>query len=300
MIQVNLEIIILLYIYIKFVFPQAGVTFKMYKRISILILFIVLGTFQTADALERDRLGLVKEGEFSLLTGMKYQEGDYGTPDSTSLLSIPLSVTYRKTNFSFFASIPLLFASSEGDIVINSKTTMPKMTSSPTTSGSSKNTATGIGDTLLSGSYYFAPEFRKETEYRLTAVYKLATADEDKGFGTGEDDISFEAGITKSMDEYALSGTLGYEINGDSSDFNYYDVFYGTVGLTKQLPAYSQVGTYLYFSQALTETTDAPLELSIFYSQPIAKKRSVYLFLSKGISDSSPDFSLGGNIQFYY
>jgi len=299
MIQVNLKIIILLYIY-KLVSPQAGVIFAMNRRISILILFILLGTFQTVAALERDRLGLVKAGEFSLLTGIEYQEGDYGTPDSTSLLSIPFSVTYRQSNFSLFASLPLLFASSEGDIVINSKTTMPKMTASPTVSGSGKNTATGIGDTLLSGSYYFTPDFHKETEYRLTAVYKLATADEDKGFGTGEDDIAFEAGIIKSLDEYALSGTLGYEINGDSPDFNYNDVFYGTVGLTKQLSAYSQVGSYLYFSQALTDTTDAPLELSIFYNQPVSKARSMYLYFAKGLSNGSPDFSLGGNIQFFY
>lgn len=272
----------------------------MNKHTLILILFILLGTFQTADALERDRLGLVKEGEFSLLTGMEYQEGDYGTSDTTSLLRIPISVTYRKTNFSFFASIPLLFASSEGDIIINSKTTMPKMTALPTASGSSKNTASGIGDTVLSGSYYLTPDFRKETEYRLTAVYKLATADENKGFGTGEDDIAFEVGATKSIDEYALSGTLGYEFNGDSPDFNYNDVFYGTAGLTKRLPAYSQVGTYLYFSQALTDTSDAPLELSFFYSQPVVKTRSIYLFLAKGLSNGSPNFSLGGNIQFYY
>jgi len=272
----------------------------MNKRIRILILFILSGTFQTADALERDRLGLVKEGEFSLITGAEYQEGDYGTTDTTSLLSIPFSLTYRKTNYSFYASIPLLFASSNGDIIINSKTSMPKMSTSPMTSTSGKNTTSGIGDTILSGSFYITPDYRQEIEYRLTAVYKLATADEDKGFGTGEDDFAVEAGVIKNIDEYILSGTLGYEINGDSPDFNYNDVFYGTAGLTKQLPGYTQVGSYLTFSQAVTDTTEAPLELALFYSQPIAKARNLYLFVSKGFSNGSPDFALGGNIQFNY
>jgi hypothetical protein len=269
----------------------------MNKRNSIVILFILFGTIQTATALERDRLGLVKEGEFSLITGVDYQQGDYGTSDSTSLLSIPFSVTYRKTNYSFFASIPLLFASSDGDIIVNSKTSMPKMTSA---SGSGKNTEAGIGDTVLSASYYLTPDYRQETEYRLTAVYKLATADEDKGLGTGEDDYAFEAGIAKNIDEYILSGTLGYEINGDSPDYTYNDVFYGTAGLTKQLQGYAQIGSYLTFSQAVTDTTDAPLELTLFYSKPIAKARNLYLYVSKGFSDGSPDFALGGNIQFSY
>lgn len=270
----------------------------MNKSISILILFILPGTFQTADALERDRLGLVKEGELSLITGADYQQGDYGTSDSTSLLSIPFSVTYRKTNFSFFASIPLLFASSDGDIIINSKTNNPSQANS--SSSSSKNTETGIGDTVLSGSFYFTPGYLQETEYRLTAVYKLATADEDKGFGTGEDDYAFEAGVAKNIDEYILSGTLGYEINGNSPDFTYNNVYYGTVGLTKNLPEYTQIGSYLTFSQALTDTSDAPLELYIFYSQPVAKNRNLYLFAAKGFSDGSPDFAVGANIQFNY
>lgn len=271
----------------------------MNKRISILILFILFGAFQTADALERDRLGLVKEGEFSLITGMDYQQGDYGTPDSTYLLSIPISVTYRKTNFSFFASIPMLFASSEGDIIINGKNNnSPRQTTS--SSSSSINTETGIGDTVLSGSFYFTPDYRQEIGYRLTAVYKLATADADKSLGTGENDYAFEAGISKNIDEYILSGTLGYEINGDTPDFTYNNVYYGAAGLTKTLPENTQIGSYLTFSQALTDTSDAPLKLSFFYSQPLAKNRNLYLFASKGFSDGSPDFALGANIQFNY
>ena len=272
----------------------------MNKCISILILFILLGSFHTANALERDRLGLVKQGEFSLLTGLQYEEGDYGTSDSTSLWRIPVSITYRKTNFSLFASVPLLFASSDGDIIISSRPHNGNSGMSSSTVRNKDETVSGIGDVVLSGSYYLTPDVRKEIVYRLTAVYKFGTADSNKGFGTGEDDISLEAGLVKNIDEYALSGTLGYEISGDTPDFTYHDVFYGTAGLTKQLAGYKQVGSYLYFSQALTDVTEEPLELSFFYYTPTAKTRSLYLFLSKGFSDGSPDFSLGGSLQFYY
>jgi hypothetical protein len=272
----------------------------MNKCISILILFILLGSFPAANALERDRLGLVKQGDLSLLTGLQYEEGDYGTSDSTSLWRIPLSISYRKTNFSLFASVPLLFASSEGDIIISSRPNHGSSGMSSSTVRNKDEIVSGIGDLVLSGSYYLSPDARKEIEYRLTAVYKFGTADVDKGFGTGEDDVSLEAGLVKNIDEYALSGTLGYEISGDTPDFTYHDVFYGTAGLTKQLAGSKQVGSYLYFSQALTDASKEPLELSFFYYTPTAKTRSLYLFLSKGLSDGSPDFSLGGSLQFYY
>lgn len=272
----------------------------MNKRAGIVMLLMLVGMFQTATALERTRLDLVKEGEFSLLTGLEYQEGDYGTPDSTSLWRIPISISYRKTNFGFFASMPLLHARSDGDIIISNKTTMPKKGVPPTSSSTKLQTASGIGDIVLSGTYYFIPDLRNETIYRLTAVLKLGTANETKGLGTGENDFSIEGGAAKHINEYILSGTLGYEINGDSPVFNYNDVLYGAVGLTKQLAMNKQIGSLLHFSQALTDFSEEPLELSIFYSQPVAKTRDIYFYLSKGLSNGSPDFSIGGTIQFYY
>ena len=107
-------------------------------------------------------------------------------------------------------------------------------------------------------------------------------------------------GVAKNIDEDTLSGTLGYEDNGDPPAFNLDDVFYGQLGLTKQLAKNKKIGTSLYYSQASSDNTDAPLELSFFYRQPVLKDRDVYFYFSRGLSDGSPDFSLGGRIQFYY
>lgn len=270
------------------------------KHTAILILFVLTGMLQTAGAVERTRLGLVEEGEFSLSTGLEYSEADYGTPDTTALWRVPISVTYRKTSFSVFASMPLLFASSDGDIIVSNKTSMSAKKVSPSASSNGRNTAAGVGDIIIAGSFYFTPDVRKELSFRLTGGVKFATADADKGFGTGENDVYVEGGAVKYLDEYILSTTLGYEINGDSTDIDYNDVLYGTVGLTRQLAMKKQVGSYLYYSEAVSSTSDAPLELSIFYSQPATNNRNIYVYLSKGFSDSSADFTLGGNIQFYY
>jgi len=267
------------------------------------ILFLLLAFVQTAIALERTRLGLVKEGELSFLTGLEYREGAYGTADSTSLLTIPLSLSYRKTNVSFFASVPLLYASSEGEIIVSNKTTMPKApggVTTTTTTTATTQTASSIGDIILSGTYYLLPDHQNQVNYRLTATLKLGTADEKKGLGTGENDFMVEGGAAKTITDYILSGSLGYEISGDSAVYNYNDVIYGTAGITRLLETYREIGSYLYFSQAVTDGSEAPLELSFFYSQPIADTRSLYLYLIKGFSDGSPDFAIGGTIQIYY
>ena len=274
----------------------------MNKCASILILFISAGMFQTATALERTRAGQVEEGKFSLSTGLDYQQGDYGSPDSTSLWRVPISISHQAERFSVSASMPLLYATSDGDINISNRGSMsgPGGAGGSATGKSGQQTVSGIGDIELSGSYYFTPDFRDELSYRLTGIVKLGTADENKGLGTGENDISLEGGVKKSIDEYILSATLGYEIIGDTPVFNYDDVFYGQLGLSKQLAKNKELGTSLYYAQAGSDNTEAPLELTFFYRKPILKNRDVYFFFSKGLSDGSPDFSAGGSIQFYY
>lgn len=272
----------------------------MYKRFCILVLLLSSITLQSAVALERTRLGLVQENEFSFLTGLDYQEGDYGTPYTTTVWSIPFNLSYRKENYSFFASLPLLYAHSDGTINVSSKTTMRKKNAPPATTTSGAQSASGIGDIVISGSYYFMPDYRNEITYRVTGTIKFGTADESDGLGTGENDFFLEGGAVKNIDEYILSGTLGYEVSGDSPVYEYNDVFYGNLGLTKQLAKNHRMGASLYFSQALTDNTSAPLDLSFFYSFPVAKSRDIYLYISKGLSDGSPDIAAGGSIQFYF
>lgn len=263
------------------------------QSLCIFMLLVSINPLQIANALERDRPVLLTTGELSFLTGLEYQQADYGTTDSTDLWRIPLGVGYRIENFSFFASMPLLFASSDGTIIVTHR-----MSSSAMRAG--KSSASGIGDLTLSGTFYFTTDARNSASYYLTGGAKFGTADASKGLGTGEDDFFIEVGAYKNMDSYTLSAMLGQEISGDTTDFNYDDVLYGTVGLAKWTKMSSQLGSYLYYSQSQVSGLEAPLELNVFYSQFIAKNRSIYYFLAKGLSDGSPDFSFGGNLQFYY
>lgn len=263
------------------------------KILSSILLVVWINPLQFVNAVERDRPVLLTIGELSFLTGLEYQQADYGTADSTDLWRIPLGLGYRIENFSFFASMPLLFASSDGNIIATHKTSRAFMRSG-------RNSVSGIGDLTLSGTFYFTPDARNSASYHLTGGVKLGTADANKGLGTGEDDVFIEGGVNKLIDSYLLSVELGYEISGDAADFNYKNALYGTAGLARWTQNSGQLGGYLYFSEAQVPGLDEPLELNLFYSQFISKDRSVYYFISKGLSDGSPDYALGGNIQFYY
>jgi hypothetical protein len=260
----------------------------------------VLGavSLNSAFALERTRLGLVNETESSLMTGLEYKTGDYGTPDTTRVWSIPLNYSYRRGQYGLFASVSYLSAESTGDeIIVDSKMTKKKAQQTATTTGSS---ASGFGDIVVAGTYYFPTDYKKAFSYRATGILKLGTADESEGLGTGETDVAFEGGAVKVLDEYKLAFTFGYEINGDSRVYEYNDVFYGSVGLTRQLLRKRQVGGAVYVSEAVTPGGDEPLEISGFYRHPLSQLQDLYFYAGAGLSDASPDFMLGGLIQIHF
>ena len=269
----------------------------MYIRKSLLILILLLGSSHLLQALERTRLGLVQIDEFSLLAGLEYSEGDYGTPDTTTLWKIPLNLTYRKNQYSFTASLPLLSAQSDGEIIITNKTSKKKTT---TTTSTTSESSSGIGDFTLSGTYYFLPTLPDELTYRITGIIKLGTASASENLGTGETDLAIEGGLQKPVNKIIYSASIGYVLNGDSDTYDYNNVFYTYLGLTGLIDRNKNLGGTLYLSEAVTDTTEAPAELSVFYSQAILTNKNIYFYYTKGLSNGSPDFALGATLQFYF
>jgi hypothetical protein len=269
---------------------------------SFVVLLVVSGLLIThsALALERTRLGLEGERESVLTTGLSYQSGDYGTPDTTTVWTIPVNYSFRQGQYGLFVSVPFLAADSTGDeIIVNSQMAKKKKSQTVSTS-STGSSASGLGDVVASASYFFPTDHQHDMSYRITGIVKLPTADESNGLGTGEMDISLEGGAIKDIDEYRLAFTLGYEINGDSPVYEYNDVLYGIVGLTKELARKRQAGLALYTSQVVTPGGEAPLEISGFYRQPLSEKQVVSAYLSKGLTNGSPDYFLGGYIEFHF
>jgi hypothetical protein len=260
--------------------------------------------FNSAGALERTRLGLDEQDESSLSTGLEYERGDYGTPDSTDVWRIPIDYTWRHGDFSLFAELPLLYANSDGQIVVGNKTshrrggpmTGPMSGSTTTSTGES---ASGIGDIRLAGTYRFPADYRRDLVYRVTGIVKFGTASSSDGLGTGEDDFALEGGAVKHLDEYILSATFGYEFNGDSNTYDYNDVLYGSVGGTKWLSGNRQAGMTLSASEAVTPGGDEPVAITGFYRQPVSgRARYLSFYASKGLTDGSPDIMLGLQVLF--
>ncbi len=242
----------------------------------------------TGHALERYQRGVSKDDGISYTIGLEYEEGDYGTSDSTEVWRIPVGLDYRKGQFIAGANIPYISAESTGNVTISTMRMRTVITSST-------SDASGIGDLKLYAGYNIPAAARV---YHVIGYVKLPTADENEGLGTGESDYALEGGATFAVEKAIVYTNLGYQINGDTATIDYDDIFYASASMTFAQPNGNKLGASIDYSQSVTAGFDDALGVTGFMLLPQANQRSLYLYLELGLSDGSPDFGAGATYRF--
>lgn len=228
--------------------------------------------------------------------GLEYSQGDYGTPYTTKLWSVPFALSYTTDQYSMGVSVPYLSAKSDGTI------TVAAHGGSHMTSGrvsSTAQTVSGLGDVSGYASYYISNKDDSLETY-VTGRIKLGTADDSKGLGTGANDYSVEFSANKTMNQQTYFATAGYQINGDAAGVVYDNVFYGDVGIKNALSDSLGIGATLNYSQAAVSGVDDYLDLTGFVITELDKRRDLYFYLQAGLSKTAPDFGAGINLRYAY
>ena len=236
----------------------------------------------------------------SLSVGLEFDSGDYGTADTTDTWRIPFSLQYQKGAFFAGASMPYIDTRSTGTIILSNNRNSHQKGPVTRSSNTSVSKASGFGDLTLSAGYRFPASEEDSLIYNISVHIKLATADENKGLGSGENDYAIEAGLSNYFDKYSLFASVGYQFNGDTATINYDNTLYANIGFGVPQSNGNQLGAMLDYSQAASAGFDDALELSGFIDIPVSSQRSLYFYLLTGLSDGSPDYGLGANYRFNF
>lgn len=272
---------------------------KQIVKISItfsLLLVIFVGFINPAYGLEtKERVRSIYDG-LSLSAGLEYEEGDYGTGDTTETWTIPVNVRYRTGNMSYEVTVPYLSAESTGDIVVMTGGGRHSTSTSRTT-GQSES---GIGDISLAVTYFLPQGADKELYLYLTGWVSLDTGDEQNGLGSGEKSYAIEASIDKYIGDELYFGTVGYQFFNDAVDVDYDNSLYGLVGLMRPWNNQTSLGGSLYYSQAATPGFDNIVELSGLFRHKLDRQRTLYGYILLGMSDGAADWGTGVRIRHYF
>ncbi|MFZ5656036.1 MAG: transporter [Pseudomonadota bacterium] len=233
----------------------------------------------------------------SLGVGVDYSTGDYGTETTTRILSVPLSAKLVSGDWTFKASLPWMRVEGDPNVVpglgsiVNLNPIGRGRGRGDTGTGTAESgTASGIGDLRLAATYTLPSTGALGVD--LTANAKIATADEDKGLGTGANDYGVAVDLYRDFSGTTLFGGVGYTWLGESDYIDVDAVANANVGASWKTGVGS-VGLMYDWREAATAEAEERSEVTGFFSLPAGETNRVQLYATKGLSDGSPDWGAG-------
>ncbi len=224
-------------------------------------------------------------------TGVEYSTGKYGGTDDIEEIYVPFTFRAGFERIGFRLTAPWLSVTAPEDTIITDPGAEPLPGSGATV------TESGLGD--LVGAVTLYDLYVSDTAdfvIDVTGKVKFATADEDKGLGTGENDYTLQFDAYRFFDRFSLQGSAGYRLRGDPPGIELDDVFLASLGGAWLASADTLVGLYFDYRESSISGTDDIQELSGFASFRLGRAWRMELYAFTGLTDSSTDF--GGGILF--
>ena len=251
----------------------------------------------------------------SISIGGELSSGKYNTGGTTRRIYLPLIISWYPTErLDASVELPFLYQSSS-DITTTIYQTTTAMTSSGSvarrggpggqvgtagTAGTDSSAVSGLGDIILRAGYILSFESSSLPQIKTSLFVKTPTASLSDGLGTGEFDFGGGVDLSKWLGDMYLAGEALYNYQGRVAGFGLknYLSYNGTVGYQMMhsiLPMLVIKG-----ATAPSDYSDNLLEIRGRLLLPIDQTTTIDLFVSRGISQSSPDYAGGVAVVYSF
>lgn len=228
------------------------------------------------------------EAIVQLTIGVDHTSGNYGGDLDIEDWYIPITGAIDYGRFGFRLTVPYL------SVRAPSETLIIEPGGEPVPGSGALTTESGLGD--ISGSvtlYDVINNPKLGIALDITGKIKVATADEDKGLGTGEHDYSVQADFYKFFDQLTLLGSAGYKVRGDPSGIDLENVMLASVGGIYKFTPQTRAGLIYDYRESAFIGGESIREMTGFVSQRISEGWRLQVYALRGLSDSSPDWGGG-------
>lgn len=247
------------------------------------------------------------ESEWKYTLGTDYSTGDYGDAADTEIVSTPFTVSYKpSTSWTFKASLPYVQIEGPGGVIPGGDGGFVVGRGKgndfgPGNGGGETEVETvkesGPGDLWLTGTYSLEP-IGERWFVDLSGKFKVPTADEEKGLGTGEPDYTLQAEVFTIAGDFTPFATVARKVKGDLPETELNDVWYTSIGSGYRLATDTSLGLSLDYQQASTDGSEDSTELFGYLNQKLNPRWSGMLYGYKGLSEGSPDFGFGLQVSY--
>lgn len=257
--------------------------------VGLILLFLALLLAPALAAAEREH--------FQLKLGATYDQGDFGTSETTHTFYAPVTFRYLGDWWDVGVTGAFVYLDAPRQITLVDGT--PTQTSD--TGGRESNA--GLGDTLLKARFFVVDDPGPNGWWPSLTPFvklKLPTADEDKHLGTGELDGGFGLEFDKTLGRVLVFGDASYTFMGDPPGQDLRDRPAASIGLGYRVTSAVTVSGMLDWRRALVRGNDDPLELLGVLTLKMAPAVSLSPYAFVGLTDGSPDFGLGFEVSYRF
>ncbi len=225
------------------------------------------------------------EGRIGVNLGADYTQGDYGLPRDTTIVSLPVAVSYARGRVLSKLGVDWLrvdgpASAVDGGAVATGRRRAPRAEA-------------GLGDVTAAVGYAVVDDPAAGLLLDVTAKAKFGVADAERGLGTGENDYALQVDLSSSAGRWQRDASLGWRRMGDSATVAYRDPWFGGVGLSYAYAPRARLGVRWDFRQALFSDADPLSELTLSAVIPLDARWRLQPYLVRGLSAASPDWGGG-------
>lgn len=155
----------------------------------------------------------------------------------------------------------------------------------------------GLGDITLTSGYIVMIDSDTSPQVRPTLYLKFPTADERKGFGTGEFDFGAGLAVSKWMGNWQPFAEGRYIVQGGSYEATGApDFVTADAGVAFSWSERFATSAYARFGSRLFVGLSAPLEARLKTVWRFVERSYIEAYALKGFSDGSPDYGGGFSV----
>ena len=230
--------------------------------------------------------------------GYEQTSGDYGSSTNTDITSIPLNLQYMNDTWRFKLSVPFISVTGDGTVIPGTNGGISGASPFSGSGGGTSSTTTvdtqsGLGDIITSASYAFSADADSFVFSELTAEVKWGTASAEKYLGTGENDYSVSLYTIYEKFDLKPFLSLGYLLLGDTSLTDYNDVVFSTAGMMFKLSVNTVLSLAYDYQQTTITGTDDSQTISLYLNKRLNPDWMASAYVLSGLSDAVADSGFG-------
>lgn len=161
---------------------------------------------------------------------------------------------------------------------------------------SASSSSSGFGDLNLYGRW--SHPLREGSSFVTTGSIKLGTADEEKGLGSGKTDLGLDFSYQKTFSRCSLALSAGYQVLGDPEGIELENGIRGSVSVSLPTSSGDEWSLAFNFSESTNAGAPNATTLSGGWAKSLESGYLISLYTAVGLSDASPDLSVGISVGF--